>query len=112
MSEKVQVIRLRRVLAFMSQNGIFSQVPDFSAQKPIHEPRHVKVICIGAGASGLVLAYKLQRSFSNFELIIYEKNEDVSGTWLENRYPGRVKTLQFLSAYLNSNFVNKDVLAT
>lgn len=50
----------------------------------------MKVICIGAGASGLLLAYKLQRSFSNFELILYEKNEDISGTWLENTYPGYV----------------------
>jgi cation diffusion facilitator CzcD-associated flavoprotein CzcO len=60
------------------------------AEKPIHEPRHLKVICIGAGASGLMLAYKLQRSFENFDLTVYEKNEDVSGTWLENTYPGYV----------------------
>ncbi|KJA23554.1 hypothetical protein HYPSUDRAFT_66239 [Hypholoma sublateritium FD-334 SS-4] len=55
---------------------------------PIHEPKHLKIICVGAGASGLLLAYKLQRSFDNFELMIYEKNEDISGTWLENTYPG------------------------
>ncbi|KAG5725051.1 putative sterigmatocystin biosynthesis monooxygenase stcW [Termitomyces sp. T112] len=48
----------------------------------------MKIICIGAGASGLLLAYKLQRSFNNFELVLYEKNEDISGTWFENRYPG------------------------
>ena len=58
------------------------------SQKPIHEERHLKVICIGAGASGLLLAYKLQRSFENFELILYEKNADLGGTWLENKYPG------------------------
>ncbi|KAF9485456.1 FAD/NAD(P)-binding domain-containing protein [Pholiota conissans] len=58
------------------------------ADKPIHEPRQLKVICIGAGASGLLLAYKLQRSFEKFELTVYEKNEDISGTWLENNYPG------------------------
>ncbi|KAL3466456.1 hypothetical protein BJX64DRAFT_302167 [Aspergillus heterothallicus] len=54
----------------------------------IHNERHVKVICVGAGASGLCLAYKLQRSFENFDLTIYEKNPEVSGTWYENRYPG------------------------
>ena len=48
----------------------------------------MKIICIGAGASGLCFAYKLQRSFENFDLVIYEKNEDISGTWYENRYPG------------------------
>jgi cation diffusion facilitator CzcD-associated flavoprotein CzcO len=56
--------------------------------KPIHHQRHLKVIGIGAGASGLLFAYKLQRSFENFDLTLYEKNEDVGGTWLENKYPG------------------------
>ncbi|KAL5337680.1 monooxygenase [Aspergillus crustosus] len=54
----------------------------------IFSERHVKVICVGAGASGLCLAYKLQRSFTNFDLTVYEKNPDVAGTWYENRYPG------------------------
>ncbi|KIW83605.1 hypothetical protein Z517_02851 [Fonsecaea pedrosoi CBS 271.37] len=77
-------------------------LPEFNADKqptvldkvvglpdaPIHAERHIKVICIGAGASGLLFAYKLQRSFYNFDLTIYEKNEDIAGTWYENRYPG------------------------
>lgn len=57
-------------------------------QGPIHAQRHVRVICIGAGASGLLMAYKLQRHFSNYSLQVYEKNPEVSGTWYENRYPG------------------------
>ncbi|KJA16156.1 hypothetical protein HYPSUDRAFT_322622 [Hypholoma sublateritium FD-334 SS-4] len=71
----------------MSQND---DATTFTANytSPIHEPKHLKIICAGAGASGLLLAYKLQRSFDNFELVIYEKNEDISGTWLENTYPG------------------------
>ncbi|KAI9786495.1 MAG: hypothetical protein M1839_006955 [Geoglossum umbratile] len=55
---------------------------------PVNEERDLKIICIGAGASGLLLAYKLQRSFEKFELAVYEKNSDVAGTWHENRYPG------------------------
>ncbi|GLB41651.1 putative pyridine nucleotide-disulphide oxidoreductase [Lyophyllum shimeji] len=55
---------------------------------PIHAERHMKIVCVGAGASGLLLAYKLQRSFENFELVLYEKNEQISGTWFENKYPG------------------------
>ena len=55
---------------------------------PIHSERHVRIICIGAGASGLLFAYKLQRSFRNFDLVIYEKNAEISGTWWENKYPG------------------------
>ena len=57
---------------------------------PIHQERHLRLICIGAGASGLLIAYKLQRSFTNFDLVCYEKNPDLGGTWLENRYPGYV----------------------
>jgi cyclohexanone monooxygenase len=55
----------------------------------IFEPRRtLKVIAIGAGASGLLLAYKLQRHFGDFSLQIFEKNPEISGTWYENRYPG------------------------
>ncbi|KAM0335538.1 hypothetical protein ACHAQA_000586 [Verticillium albo-atrum] len=55
---------------------------------PIHSEKHIRVICIGAGASGLLVAYKLQKHFNNFSLAVYEKNEAVSGTWWENKYPG------------------------
>ncbi|KZL80160.1 phenylacetone monooxygenase protein [Colletotrichum incanum] len=58
----------------------------FSA--PIHNERHVRIICIGAGASGLLIAYKLQRHFQRYSLQCYEKNSSVAGTWFENRYPG------------------------
>ncbi|KAF5019100.1 hypothetical protein F66182_8896 [Fusarium sp. NRRL 66182] len=54
----------------------------------IHHERFVKVVCIGAGVSGLCLAYKLLRSFTNYSLTIYEKNPEVGGTWFENVYPG------------------------
>ncbi|PPR04643.1 hypothetical protein CVT24_011861 [Panaeolus cyanescens] len=65
-----------------------TEPPHPRLSKPIHEERVVKVICIGAGLSGLALAYKLRRSFTNFELVIYEKNEGISGVWFENKYPG------------------------
>lgn len=55
---------------------------------PIHAERHVKIICIGAGASGLLMSYKLQKHFKNYTLTVYEKNAEVSGTWYENKYPG------------------------
>ena len=54
----------------------------------IRQERHMRIICIGAGPSGLCFAYKLQRSFRNFTLTVYEKNEQVGGTWYENKYPG------------------------
>lgn len=55
---------------------------------PIHSEKFMRIIVIGAGASGLCFSYKLQRSFENFSLRLYEKNPEISGTWYENRYPG------------------------
>jgi cation diffusion facilitator CzcD-associated flavoprotein CzcO len=57
-------------------------------EQPMHANRHLRVMCVGAGASGLCLAYKLKHYFTDFTLNIYEKNEDIGGTWFENRYPG------------------------
>lgn len=49
--------------------------------------RKVKVLTIGAGVSGILMAYKIQKESKNVEHVIYEKNTDVGGTWFENRYP-------------------------
>ena len=57
-------------------------------QHPIHSSRPIRVIIIGAGPSGLLMAYKLNRNFENLEITVYEKNPDVGGTWYENTYPG------------------------
>ncbi|TVY17226.1 putative sterigmatocystin biosynthesis monooxygenase [Lachnellula arida] len=38
-----------------------------------------------AGASGLLMAYKLQRHFKTYSLTVFEKNPEVSGTWFKNR---------------------------
>jgi 4-hydroxyacetophenone monooxygenase len=45
-----------------------------------------RVVIIGAGVSGLGMAIKLQEAGIPF--VIYEKNQTVGGTWLENSYPG------------------------
>jgi 4-hydroxyacetophenone monooxygenase len=41
---------------------------------------------IGAGASGLAAAHRLRQA--GVTVTVFEKNEDVGGTWLENVYPG------------------------
>lgn len=46
----------------------------------------LKVVIIGAGASGIAAAVKLAEE--DIAFTIFEKNEDVGGTWFENRYPG------------------------
>lgn len=57
-------------------------------ENPIFTKRQLRVVCVGAGAAGLQIAYKAERALQNIDLQIYEKNSDVGGTWLENRYPG------------------------
>ncbi|ERS95329.1 hypothetical protein HMPREF1624_08207 [Sporothrix schenckii ATCC 58251] len=57
-------------------------------EEVLHTKRHLRIVCVGAGAAGLQLAYKAERALSNIDLQIYEKNDDIGGTWLENRYPG------------------------
>jgi cation diffusion facilitator CzcD-associated flavoprotein CzcO len=50
--------------------------------------RKLKVLTIGAGLSGIQMAYQIQKECQNVELVIYEKNAEIGGTWFENRYPG------------------------
>ena len=35
--------------------------------------RKIKVIHVGAGAAGLLTAYKMKKQFDNYELVCYEK---------------------------------------
>lgn len=60
-------------------------VPDLTYASP--ENRKIKVITIGAGFAGILIAYKFQKELQNVDLVIYDKNGDIGGTWLENRYP-------------------------
>ncbi|KAF7536514.1 hypothetical protein G7054_g4467 [Neopestalotiopsis clavispora] len=63
--------------------------PPYSVEeKPLGATKHVKIIGIGAGASGINMIKTLRESLTDYEFIIYEKNDDVGGTWHENRYPG------------------------
>lgn len=54
----------------------------------IDEPRRLKVAVIGAGLAGITAGILLPAKVPNIDLTIFEKNHDVSGTWLENVYPG------------------------
>ncbi|KAL1883122.1 hypothetical protein VTK73DRAFT_9489 [Phialemonium thermophilum] len=57
-------------------------------EKPLGSRKHIRIVGIGAGASGLNMIRTLRLNLRDFELIVYEKNEEVGGTWFENRYPG------------------------
>lgn len=56
--------------------------------QPIGTIKPVRVIAIGAGASGINMAYQTKQFLKEVDLMVYEKNPDVGGTWFENRYPG------------------------
>lgn len=52
----------------------------------VDDYRPMKVICIGAGFSGIVAGIRFPEKIPNLDFTIYEKNSDVGGTWLENKY--------------------------
>lgn len=54
------------------------------------KPAKLRVACIGAGASGLCLAYKMGVMLEpgSWELTLFDKNPHFGGTWYENTYPG------------------------
>ncbi len=41
--------------------------------------RKIRVLTIGAGISGILMAYRIQKDCANVEHVIYEKNHDVGG---------------------------------
>jgi 4-hydroxyacetophenone monooxygenase len=49
-------------------------------------PEGFRAVIIGAGASGLCAAVKLQEAGVAYTIL--ERNDDIGGTWFENRYPG------------------------
>ncbi|PNH48275.1 hypothetical protein VD0004_g180 [Verticillium dahliae] len=57
-----------------------------------YTPRKIKVITIGAGFSGLLMAHKFQHRFPEMRDIvehkIFEARSEVGGTWFVNDYPG------------------------
>ncbi|KAH7071159.1 hypothetical protein BKA63DRAFT_474670 [Paraphoma chrysanthemicola] len=54
----------------------------------IDHVQEVKVAVIGAGLAGINAGILLPAKVPGIKLTIFEKNNDVSGTWLENIYPG------------------------
>jgi cation diffusion facilitator CzcD-associated flavoprotein CzcO len=57
-------------------------------EEPSRSRRKIRIIVIGAGASALNFAHEIDTSPLDAELVLYEKNLEIGGTWYENRYPG------------------------
>ncbi|KAK5655050.1 hypothetical protein OQA88_5949 [Cercophora sp. LCS_1] len=68
-------------------NSPYKLSPDYA-----YTPRKIRVVTIGAGFSGLLMAHKFQHRFPEMrdivEHTIFEALHDVGGTWLLNTYPG------------------------
>ncbi|RFU79333.1 fad nadp-binding domain-containing [Trichoderma arundinaceum] len=63
--------------------------PEFQIEEhPIDQVREIRVAVIGAGLSGITAGVLLPRKVPGINLVIFEKNADVGGTWYENVYPG------------------------
>ncbi|KAM5372510.1 hypothetical protein ACJZ2D_007548 [Fusarium nematophilum] len=52
-------------------------------------PRKLRVACIGAGASGIMMCYKKEKEFGDsINLVVYERYPKPGGVWYANKYPG------------------------
>jgi cation diffusion facilitator CzcD-associated flavoprotein CzcO len=85
--------RPSQAAAGLVSNGTTTNAPASTApyvvlEKPLGTAKHVRIVGIGAGASGINMIRTLRKNLSDYEHVIYEKNEAVGGTWFENRYPG------------------------
>jgi ribulose 1,5-bisphosphate synthetase/thiazole synthase len=60
------------------------------SQHYLRKSRPLKIIVIGCGVSGIAAVKMFKDRFHDqpVQLVIYEKNCSVGGTWFENRYPG------------------------
>lgn len=74
-------------------NGIHQQTSDAAKERPytiqespLGQPRPIRIVAVGAGASGLNLARQIDLHMENVDYVIYEKNSEVGGTWFENKY--------------------------
>ena len=70
------VYELNGAAAFPHINGTSSgtERPNVNIREVPHtSPAPVRVIHIGAGASGLLTAYKARKLLKNYELVCYEK---------------------------------------
>ena len=57
-------------------------------EQPMGTKKKIRVVLMGAGASSLNFFKKAEEQMENMDICCYEKNADIGGTWLENRYPG------------------------
>lgn len=72
----------------LEQMGLTFEAEPAPAEQaePVRAPAGFRVAIVGAGASGICAAIRFGQA--GIPYTIFEKNDEVGGTWYENRYPG------------------------
>lgn len=65
-------------------------VSDHLINEPSPAQPRFKILMIGAGAAGIDFLHHAPKELEHLgvDIVCYDKNPDVGGTWYENRYPG------------------------
>lgn len=88
----------RYVPMLLQDLGFAERSGDTSGTAPSATARSLRIVVIGAGASGICAGIKLREAGFDFEMI--DRNNDFGGVWLENSYPGcGVDTANHLYSY-------------
>ncbi|CAK7222036.1 hypothetical protein SCUCBS95973_004703 [Sporothrix curviconia] len=75
-------------------NGNGTVAPYRYTHAYLRKARPLRIAIIGCGVSGIAAVHMFKERFRApgqdlpIELVIYEKNKSIGGTWYENRYPG------------------------
>ncbi|WXC50691.1 hypothetical protein QX201_010376 [Fusarium graminearum] len=83
-NSKIPSVSTTEIPAPMQTTPQEKTTPSLS-QRCMDQARPLKVIYIGGGISGICGAIEFRKQVPDVELVIYEKNPDLGGTWFENR---------------------------
>ena len=88
----------QHVNLYLQEAGIRDlRAPSWNAAE-LHGGAPLRVVIIGAGMSGIVAAHRFTQA--GCAVTVFEKDNAIGGTWLENAYPGcRVDVANHLYAY-------------
>jgi 4-hydroxyacetophenone monooxygenase len=101
--ERVADDYVHLLLEELALSGEDLRAPDWH-RNALDPDRAFLVVIVGAGMSGIAAAHRLRQA--GVDVVILEKNDDVGGTWFENRYPGcRVDVPNHLYSY---SFAQRD----
>jgi hypothetical protein len=88
LSQEVPVAKITHVKGGQSEYVAGSQTDYTIIEQPSRASRPIRILCVGAGASAINFAHEVEESKLDLELVCYDKNPSIGGTWYENKYPG------------------------